>query len=71
MNFQFYVWNSEVNKIDCNSQTKTTETKLHILKKRQFDHNSDILSAAISESQIEIEDFSAFEKFLQMKCRMK
>lgn len=39
----------------------TQKTKSHILKKEQFDQNSDILSAALSESQIDMEDFSTFE----------
>ena len=37
------------------------KTKSHKMKKEKFHQNSDILSAAVSESQIDMEDYSTFE----------
>ena len=48
---------------DQNFPEISKKTELFILKKEQLDQNCDVLSAAISESQIDREDFSTFENF--------
>ena len=44
-----------------NSPEKKPKTKSHKMKKEKSYQNSDILSAAVSESQIDMEVFSTFE----------
>ena len=46
------------------------KTKSHKMKKEKSYHNSDILSAAVSESQIDMEDFSTFENIPRNESNM-